>query len=226
MSEQPLISGVVFDLDGLMVNTEDLYEHVGAQLLARRGKTFTRPLLDAMMGRPSPIALQIMIDWHELDATVSQLVTETDLLFPAILDERLATMPGFMSLLDALAQAELPRGVATSSRRTFVMDILSRLQIEDRFQFVLTSEDVTHGKPAPEIYRRASSQLGLPPSRVMVLEDSENGCRAAIAAGTYSVAVPGAHSKEHNFDGCCFVAESLADPRIYQALRLPPPISS
>lgn len=226
MTEEPLIAGVVFDLDGLIVNTEDLYEEVGDQLLKRRGKAFTRELLDAMMGRPTAVALQIMIDWHGLDARVAELVAETDTLFPAILDARLRTMPGFTSLLRALERARLPRGVATSSRRAFVSDILSRLNLEDRFQFVLTAEDVTEGKPDPEIYFSASERLGVPPERVMVLEDSENGCRAAVAAGTYSVAVPGVHSKQHDFDGCCLLANSLADPRIYQRLRLPPPTSS
>ena len=225
MNEEPVIAGVVFDLDGLIVNTEDLYEEVGAHLLQRRGKAFTQPLLDAMMGRPTPVALQIMIDWYGLDATVAQLVAETDTIFPAILDARLKTMPGFMNLLAALEAARVPRGVATSSRRSFVADILSRLNLQDRFQFVLTSEDVTEGKPNPEIYERASERLGLPPAQVMVLEDSENGCRAAIAAGTYAVAVPGAHSKAHNFDGCSLLATSLADERIYGRLRLPPPTS-
>jgi HAD superfamily hydrolase (TIGR01509 family) len=209
-----------------MVNTEELYEEVGAQLLGRRGKVFTQSLLDAMMGRPTTVALQIMIDWHDLEATVPDLEAETDALFPAILDARLETMPGFTPLMDALEEADIPRGVATSSRLSFVTDILSRLDLEERFHFVLTAENVTCGKPHPEIYQRACTLLGLSPAEVLVLEDSENGCRSAVAAGTYAVAVPGAHSAAHDFAGCRFIADSLADPRIYQALRLSPPTSS
>jgi len=225
MGEEPAARGIVFDLDGLMFNTEDLYEEVGAQLLKRRGKKFTQSLLDAMMGRPTTIALGMMIDWYGLDATVPELVAESDALFPAVLDARLEPMPGFMELMEALERAELPRGVATSSRLPFVRDVLSRFELEPRFQFVLTAENVTHGKPDPEVYHLASTQLGLDPRHVMVLEDSANGCRAAVSAGTYCVAVPGRHSENHNFDGCRFIAESLADPRIYHALGLSPPIS-
>lgn len=225
MGEESGVKGVVFDLDGLMFNTEDLYEEVGTQLLERRGKQFTQSLLDTMMGRPTTIALGMMIDYFGLDATVPELVAESDALFPAILDARLEPMPGFMELMAALERAELPRGVATSSRVSFVRDVLSRFDLEERFHFVLTAEDVTRGKPAPEVYQTASSRLGLAPARVMVLEDSENGCRAAVAAGTYSVAVPGRHSENHNFDGCRFVAESLSDPRIYRALGLSSHIS-
>ena len=210
MSEEATLQGVVFDLDGLIFNTEELYEEVGARLLERRGKAFTQSLLDAMMGRPTKVALQIMIDWHQLEATVSQLEDETDAVFPAILDARLQTMPGFMELLEALERADIPRGVATSSRLSFVRDVLSRFDLADRFQFVLTAESVTHGKPDPEIYQIACARLGLPPAQVMVLEDSENGCRAAVAAGTFAVAVPGAHSRKHDFQGCRFIAESLS----------------
>ncbi len=225
MSESVTLQGVVFDLDGLIFNTEELYEEVGNQLLARRGKKFTAALLDSMMGRPSKVALQMMIDWHQLEATVAQLEAETDALFPAILDRSLETMPGFLPLMDALETAGIPRGVATSSRATFVRDVLSRFSLEPRFQFVLTAENVTHGKPHPEIYQSACARLSLPPARVMVLEDSENGCRAAIAAGTCAVAVPGGQSQTHDFEGCRFIAESLADSRIYQALQLPMPTS-
>jgi beta-phosphoglucomutase-like phosphatase (HAD superfamily) len=86
--------------------------------------------------------------------------------------------------------------------------------LRDRFGFVLTSADVTHGKPHPEIYESAAERLGVAPAEMLVLEDSENGCRAAVAAGAVVVAVPGSHSRRHDFTGARLVAESLADPRI------------
>ena len=111
------LQAVVFDLDGLMVNTEELYEEVGSELLRRRGCQFTGELLDAMMGRRTPVALQIMIDWHKLDATVPQLEAESDEIFPAILDRSLALMPGLADLLASLETAGIPKAVGTSSKR-------------------------------------------------------------------------------------------------------------
>ncbi|HWC89874.1 MAG TPA: HAD hydrolase-like protein, partial [Pirellulales bacterium] len=108
---------VVFDLDGLMFNTEELYQDVGGELLRRRGKVFTSELLDAMMGRPNRVALQIMVDWHSLPDTVDGLIAETEVIFVGILDERLALMPGLAELLDALEQAGIPKAIATSSPR-------------------------------------------------------------------------------------------------------------
>ena len=219
MSTPPL-RAVAFDLDGLMFNTEDLYDLVGARILARRGQQFTAELKRAMMGRPSPVALQIMIDRHQLQDTVDQLEQESDVLFAEILATDLAPLAGLESLLDALEAAALPKAIATSSRRSFTRTVLSRFDLEPRFAFLLTSEDVVQGKPHPEIYLKAASRLGVPPQQMLVLEDSENGCRAAVAAGAYTVAVPSPHSHQHDFAGVALTADSLADPRIYQALGL------
>ncbi len=214
------LSAVVFDLDGLMFNTEALYQQVGTELLRRRGKPFETELLDRMMGRPSAIALRMMIEHHALSDTVQVLADESDEIFADILDRQLECMPGLESLLDALEAAAIPKAIATSSSRRFVTNVLGRFDFAPRFAFILTSEDVTHGKPHPEIYQTAANRFGLATNQIMVLEDSQNGCRAAVASGSYTVAVPGGHSRTHDFSGAQFVAESLADRRIRAALGL------
>lgn len=208
------IEGVAFDLDGLLVNTEELYQHVGTELLRRRGKAFEPDLLDAMMGRPQQVSLRIMIEWHGLADTVESLAAETHAIFQSLLDTQLRTMPGAVELLDLLDARGIARGVATSSGPDFAHDVLSRMGIRDRFAFVLTSADVTQGKPHPEIYQTAARRLAVAPGAMLVLEDSQTGCKAAVAAGAVAVAVPGGHSRRHDFTGARFIADSLADPRI------------
>jgi HAD superfamily hydrolase (TIGR01509 family) len=213
-NQPPSIRAVVFDLDGLLVNTEELYQHVGSELLRRRGKTFGPDLLDAMMGRPQQVSLQTMIDWHGLADTIETLAAETREIFADLLDTRLETMPGAVPLLDDLAARGLPHAVATSSGPDFAHDVLGRVGLRDRFAFVLTSADVVRGKPDPEIYRVAAGRLDVEPGAMLVLEDSQAGCRAAVAAGAVVVAVPGGHSRRHDFSGAAIVATSLADPRL------------
>jgi HAD superfamily hydrolase (TIGR01509 family) len=220
MKDNRRFKAVVFDLDGLMFNTEELYQFVGSQLLKRRGKNFDDELLDKMMGRPQRVALQLMIDYHGLDATVADLARETDEVFDEILDERLQCMPGLVELLAALERHNIPKAIATSSGRSFVEQVLERFNFAPRFQFILTGDDVTHGKPHPEIYLKAAERFGFAPEEVLVLEDSSNGCRAAVAAGTFAVAVPGLHSCRHDFSGCALAAETLTDRRIYEALGI------
>ena len=219
-NRSPVIAAVAFDLDGLMVNTEELYTEVGGVLLARRGKQVTRELLDNMMGRQSSVALQVMIDWHHLGDTVEQLEQETDEIFSGLLEERLAPMPGLLPLLDKLEKNRIPKAVTTSSRRPFVNRILELVGIGDRFQFFLTAEAIVNGKPAPEIYQKAAQRFEVDLEQLLVLEDSEIGCRAAIAAGAYTIAVPGEHSQNHNFSGVHLIVESLADPAIDRVLNL------
>ena len=217
------IRAVVFDLDGLMFNTEELYQFVGSEVLRRRGKQFDLELLHQIMGRPGRVALQMMIDYHRLPDTVDQLAAENDELFVELLDTRLQTMPGLTTLLDTLERHKIPKAIATSSGRRFTENVLGRFELAPRFNFILTSEDITHGKPHPEIYLLAAQRHQARPAELLVFEDSANGCAAAVAAGTQVVAVPGGHSRSHSFPGAALVADSLADRRIYERLGLAAP---
>ena len=217
-----MLRAVTFDLDGLMVNTEELYDVVMQELCVRRNLTFTDDLRVKMMGRPGHISIACMIEHHALvNDTVEGILEESDLLFSGVLRARLALMPGLLELLDALEVADLPKGIATSSRRKYVDEVLDRFHLADRFRFVISAEDVTHGKPDPEVYLTAAQRHGVSPQEMMVLEDSQNGCAAAVAAGAFAVAVPGVHSLMHNFTGAKILAGSLLEPAIYDALRLP-----
>jgi HAD superfamily hydrolase (TIGR01509 family) len=214
------LRAVTFDLDGLMFNTETLYECVMRQLLAKRQKPFEQELLDQMMGRPGLVALTLLRDWHQLEETVEDIYADSDSIFLDLLDRELEPMPGLVELLAALEEANIPKGIATSSRAPVVDRMLNHFGWRDRFDFILTSGDVLYGKPNPEIYLKAAEKHGLPPAAMLVLEDSHNGCRAAVDAGAYAVAVPGDHSRRHDFSGARFVAESLADRRIYEVLGI------
>jgi HAD superfamily hydrolase (TIGR01509 family) len=214
------LRAIVFDLDGVLANTEDLYEKACEEVLGRRGRTYDPPLREQMMGRPVLDAIQIMIDAHALDDPVDALLLECREVLNVLMRTSLAPMPGVGQLLDRLEAADLPAAVATSALREYADYVLIRLGIKQRFRFVLTSEDVEHGKPEPDIYLLAAKKLELPAPQMMVLEDSANGCRAAVAAGAFAVAVPNRHTRKHNFDGARMVAETLGDPRILKALGI------
>lgn len=214
------LQAVVFDLDGLMFNTEDLYQQVGSEILMRRGKEFTGDLIDQMMGRQALKALQVMIDWHQLDDTPDKLAAESMEIMFKLLPDQLEPMPGLFGLLSSLESAGVPKGIATSSSRPFVTQVLKQFALESRFAFVLSSEDIVHGKPAPDVYLLAAEKHGVVPERVMVLEDSQIGCRAAVAAGTHAVAVPSGQSAKHDFDGVQLIVASLEDSRIYETLGI------
>ncbi|MCH2114313.1 MAG: HAD-IA family hydrolase [Pirellulales bacterium] len=214
------LQAVVFDLDGLMFNTEDLYQQTGSEVLKRRGKEVSDALIDQMMGRKSLEALQVMIDWHQLDDTAEGLAAESMEIMAQLIPTQLAPMPGLLALLATLEGADIPKGIATSSSPDFVTQVLGRFGLGPRFSFVLTSADIVHGKPAPDIYELAAARHHVSPAETMVLEDSQIGCRAAVAAGAYVVVVPSGKRVQYKYDGASLVAHSLADPRICEALGL------
>jgi HAD superfamily hydrolase (TIGR01509 family) len=212
------IRGVVFDLDGLMFNTEELFHQAGDELLSRRGHRMTPRLLSLMMGRRARESFALLIAELELLETVEVLLAESETIFKAMLETHLAPMPGLFELLEELETRGLPKAVATSSSRDYLEGILERFELLERFHFTLTAEDVTHGKPHPEIYLTAAERMKLNPAELVVFEDSETGSRAAASAGTYVIAVPHDFSRDHDFAHVHHVAQGLHDPFIRQVL--------
>jgi HAD superfamily hydrolase (TIGR01509 family) len=215
------IRGVVFDLDGLMFNTEEVFHKAGDELLKLRGHRMTRDLLSRMMGRRALESFAMLIAELRLAETVEDLLAESQQMFEAMLETELAPMPGLFELLDELESRGLPKGVATSSARPYLERILNRFDLLPRFSFTLTAGDVTHGKPHPEIYQRSAERLKLSPADLLVFEDSETGSRAAAAAGAFVVAVPHDYSRDHDFAHVNLIAQGLADPSIRRALDGP-----
>jgi HAD superfamily hydrolase (TIGR01509 family) len=214
------MKAVVFDMDGLIFNTEDVYTLVGTELLRRRGHYFTPELKNEMMGLTPQTSFEIMIRRCNLRETWRELAAESNILFIGLLDEHLAPMPGLMDLLAALEDAGIPKAIATSSARTLLDACLAHFDMHRRFRFFLTAENIAHGKPDPEIYLTAAARFDLNPDELLVLEDSQNGCKAAAAAGAFTVAVPAPHSRTQDFSSASMVVENLSDPRLYKVLDL------
>ncbi len=212
------IAAIAFDMDGLLINTEELYFEVFDELLMRYNLRYTHELRRTMMGLPSPQAFDVLIQQTGIRAKPDDLEQACDEIFSGILPDRLATMPGVVELLDLIEARKLPHCVATSSRRSFAVDSLSAVGVIDRFDFIITAEEVARGKPFPDIYLAAAKRMHVAPESMLVLEDSHNGTRAGMAAGACVIAVPGDHSRDHDFTGVFAVADTLADPRIRSVL--------
>jgi len=216
------LRAVAFDMDGLMFNSEDVYTEVGHELLRRRGCCFTKELKDSMMGLTPRHAFEVMIDACSLADTPERLIPESEEIFISLLEENLAPMPGLFALLKSLEAARVPAAVVTSTGPRLTAAILSRYDLARRFEFILTSEDIAHGKPDPEVYVLAAGRFGIAAAEMLVLEDSHYGCRAARAAGAFVVAIPNQHTADYDFSMADLVADSLEDRRIYEALGLDP----
>lgn len=185
------IRSVVFDLDGLLVDTEPLFEEAASRLLARRGLAPVPEVFRAMMGTPARQALQDFRAHYQLSESITELAAESYELFFEVLGQQPAPlMPGVLDLLEQLERKGLPKAIATSSTARYVERILGPHQLLPRFSFALTADDVHLGKPHPEVYEKAAARFGHAPVEMLVLEDSPNGLRAAKAAGARCIVVP------------------------------------
>lgn len=216
---EPSIRGVAFDMDGLILNTEDLYELVCGILMQRRGKTYREEVRNQMIGLPAIKAFAVLIEAEGLKETWQELQQETDDIFETILDTHLATMPGVEELFKEIDSLGLPRCVATSSTQKFARRVLGQTGILNQIDFLITAEDVPKGKPNPDIYIAAAQRLGIDVMTMMVLEDSQTGTRAGVDSGAYVISVPNKHTAHGNFDGAKLIANTLHDPIIYRVIR-------
>lgn len=185
------IRSVVFDLDGLLIDTEPIFEEAARLLLARRNKPLIEDVMRAMMGAPAREVLPLFRDRHGLTESLEELASEyRECFFAALGAQPVKLMPGAMALLDRLERRGLPHAIATSSTAAYVERVMKPYPILHRFTFVLSADDVTRGKPDPEIYQKAAERFGHAPAEMLVLEDSVNGLRAAKAAGARCIVVP------------------------------------
>jgi HAD superfamily hydrolase (TIGR01509 family) len=144
-----------------------------------------------IMGRPAKHSLPLLREHFQLDESIEEIGHECARLFHAILGDRPAPLrPGVVALLDYLAAGAIPHAIATSSSRGFVDHVFGPHKLLDRFRCILTAEDVTQGKPNPEIYLKAARRLEQEPAGVLVLEDSVSGVKAGLAAGAKVIAIP------------------------------------
>jgi HAD superfamily hydrolase (TIGR01509 family) len=217
---QSPIRAVVFDLDGLMFDTEALFFRVSTEMLAARGKAFTPEIMRAMIGRRAVDAGHVLKTMTGLDEPVEVLLADVQQRFYDQMETAVHPTPGLFVLLDHLRRKSVPVAVATSSGRAYAERLLAQHRLRDQFAFVLAAEDVRRGKPDPEIYTLAIERFAVPPGSVMVLEDSPAGISAAKSAGAVAVAVPHEHSSAEALHAADLIVARLDAPSLLARLEI------
>jgi HAD superfamily hydrolase (TIGR01509 family) len=207
-------SGIVFDNDGLLLDTEPCWTRAETAVFERHGREFDLDAKRALVGTAPETAARVLERLLELPGRGEELSAE---LYALALEE-IATgaepRPGAVDLLGTLG-GRWPVAVASNSPRTHLLAGLSRTGLAGRFDAVLGVEEVVEPKPAPDLYLRACELLGAMPTGSVALEDSPPGVAAARAAGLYVVGVPSVVGVELEADA---VFESLADPGVLQTI--------
>jgi HAD superfamily hydrolase (TIGR01509 family) len=184
-----VLGGVVFDLDGVLVDSEQLWDAARRELVAEHGGTWRDDATHAMMGMSAPEWSRYVHEELGVELQPTAISTAVVERLYRLYRERLPLLPGAREAVTTAAE-RWPLGLASSSNREIIDLVLELAELSACFDATVSSEEVARGKPAPDVYLEAARRLGVAPSECAAVEDSTNGLRSAAAAGMTVVAVP------------------------------------
>lgn len=185
-----MIQAILFDLDGLMFDSEPHSLASWEAVLAERGAKLDQLTIDSILGRRIDATARTLIDTYQLPDTVQGLADAKTEYQIAHLDGNVPPMPGLFELLDEIDRRGWKKAIASSGIRRYVEAVLRVNGLLDRFSVIITGDQVARGKPAPDVFVAAARALNVEPSYCLVLEDAPAGVQAAKAAGMTCIAVP------------------------------------
>jgi HAD superfamily hydrolase (TIGR01509 family) len=184
-------AAVIFDMDGLMLDTEPLAARAWSDAAAQVGVDFDHAVTPSLIGRNFPDCRMLIRAHHGEGYPVDDLMRAWHGAYDAIVErEGIVLKPGLGELLAWLEDANIPKAVATSTRRARAQAKLVLTGLLGRFGALVGGDEIACGKPAPDIFLEAAARLGVAPAACVVLEDSEPGVNAALAAGMVPLMVP------------------------------------
>jgi HAD superfamily hydrolase (TIGR01509 family) len=183
------IAAIVLDLDGVIVDTEELWDRERRRYVADHGGTWTDAATRAMQGMSSAEWSAYLVEELGASGNQHQISKDVAAMVVAEIEHDLPLLPGAVRAVNALAHAYI-LGLASSANREVIDAVLDGAAITERFATTISSEEVERGKPAPDVYLEAARRMGVDPTTCAAVEDSTNGLRAAHAAGMVVFATP------------------------------------
>jgi HAD superfamily hydrolase (TIGR01509 family) len=189
MKKSARLEAVLFDMDGVIIDSEPLWSDAEKQLLARRNLPYSPSLKTAMMGRDARGAVGYLIEHYSLTESLGKLIEERNQLIAELFKEHLKAIPGALDLVRSVIAAGILTGLVSSSPKPLVELALEKLVTTGLFDLTLSGDQVVRGKPAPDIYITAAEKLGVKPEYCLVIEDAPHGVAAAKDAGMCCLAI-------------------------------------
>jgi HAD superfamily hydrolase (TIGR01509 family) len=186
------IRAVIFDMDGVLADSEPWWNEIDAALLGEHGVTYRGEYHREVLGVSYPVAIEFYRKTFGVTAPLDELMRRRAEIATEFFAKHIGLFPSTKSVLEELRQMNLRLAVGTSSVSTSARPFLDRHQLTAFFEVIVTGDEVAHGKPHPDIYLRAAEKLRVPPEDCLVIEDALSGIAAAKAANMRVVAIPDA----------------------------------
>lgn len=190
------VAAVIFDLDGTLVDSEPNYLEANRKLLAEYGVPYDQEVHSRYTGIGTKEMLEDMKKKYSINEAVEQLVIKKNRYYMEIARENTVAFPEMVKLLHLLRSGNYPLAVASGSSPGIIEAVLEITKLRSFFDVVLSAEDVSKGKPAPDIFLETAKRLGITARQCLVFEDSKYGVQAALSASMHCVAIPAAFECE------------------------------
>lgn len=207
-----MIKSIIFDMDGLIIDSERLYIEAEKELAAQYGKTLRDETIWKMMGRNPLESMAVFVKDLGIDISNEEMLKKRDMIMEEKYRNDIVVMPGFFELIKKFSD-DLSYAIVTGAQSKFLDIVVDQLGIREKFELFQSSDNISEGKPSPVIYQVALEKLRLNPEEAVVLEDSSNGSLAAKRAGCYTIAVPSIYTEKQDFSFVDYVASSLTDAK-------------
>jgi beta-phosphoglucomutase len=196
-----MIKAVIFDMNGVIVNDERIHEEAWKEWCTAHGFTVSEEQFSELVfGRTEKDVFSFLLQREVTPQELEQFSNERVDIAIRIFQPLLAPTPGFLPFVQYLANHTIKLAIATSSRNRYANFILDSLEIRQYFPVIVTAEDITNGKPDPQIYQMAANRLGVLPTECLVFEDTHSGIASAKAADMRVVAIATTHTPEELTD--------------------------
>lgn len=199
----------IFDFDGLMVNSEQVIYDALKKLFDKYRKNLTWDYFARHIGTPVDISLPQFHKDYSLPMLYDNFLIERNKVIKKAIESDLRLMPGLIPLLHYLKERSFKLSIATSAKRKYLENILTKYNIEHYFKYIVTIEEVKRGKPHPDLFLAALTQSNVSSQDAFILEDSPSGIQAAKEAGVMSIAIPTPGVDLSHFSEATFIIESL-----------------
>lgn len=208
-----MLKGIIFDMDGVLINSEPFHYQVWKEALKKRGINLDYEIYKPCIGSTVQVLMQILHEHYGVDEKDDSLSLEVKNLKQEMIEKQgyPPLIPYVKDMLERFHEAGYHMAVASSSPQEYIENVTSYWGISPYFQVLVSGEHVEHPKPAPDIFLKTADILGLLPEECLVIEDSENGCRAAKAAGMTCMAYYNPDSGKQNLQTASVVVEGFEE---------------
>jgi HAD superfamily hydrolase (TIGR01509 family) len=208
--DKKLIKLLIFDFDGLLVDSEPIYVAANKRFLSERGID-DHSIVNKLFGMRAEEAFALMKTTHDLEGTIEELMrVRNDYILEDFENGKLLLMPDLINILEILKKKFL-LAIGSSSKAELLVKAMDIYQFSHYFSTIVCGDDVVRGKPEPDIYLKVAEKLNVDPSECIVLEDAPNGVLAGKRAGMKTIAVPNEQTRGLNFPEPDFMVDSLKE---------------